>query len=212
MPAVLNGVPQEPLAGRSFAASLADAAAPPAPRHAVLRAVRLPRDLPPRLEGGHVPRDVAGLYSRADDPERALRARTAGSSTTWRTIRPRRATWPPPSRSGCARCRSCGGARRSATARCRCSPAPDAPLPSVRHATERTAIRAPSGRDGGAGGDRPQHQAAAAPHRRRRSRSPRAAPRACWSRRAAASAASASTSRRAAPLHLQLRRHRARPC
>ena len=57
-----------------------------APRDAVLRAVRLPRDLPPGLEGGHVPRDAGRPVHRRRTIRIVPSTRTAGSSTTWRRI------------------------------------------------------------------------------------------------------------------------------
>ena len=52
-PDTVNGVPQDPIEGVSFAYSLNDAAGRRAAHHAVLRDVRQPRRLPPRLDRGH---------------------------------------------------------------------------------------------------------------------------------------------------------------
>ena len=52
-PTMVNGVQQAPIEGTSMLYAFDDAEAPEAARPAVLRDVRQPRHLPPRLERGH---------------------------------------------------------------------------------------------------------------------------------------------------------------
>ena len=54
-PVMFNGVPQEEIAGASFKATFAEPQARGNPHPAILRDVRLPRDLLRWLEGRHVP-------------------------------------------------------------------------------------------------------------------------------------------------------------
>ena len=105
-PDAIRGVPQTPLEGVSFAHTFDDADAADAARHAVLRDVRPPRDLPRRLARGlpvarrrtsptaaQLGRKL-GDADHARDPRRA-RPQRLGALPAWPTTRPSRTTSPP---------------------------------------------------------------------------------------------------------------------
>ena len=92
---------------------------PRAPRDPVLRAVRVPRDLRPRLEGGDLPLDGHRSLRRGRRTRSPRSPRTAGSSTTSPRTRRSPTTWRRRIPRSSASCRTSGGARPSATARCR---------------------------------------------------------------------------------------------
>ena len=203
-PTHIRGVQQSPIEGVSMAHALDDADAPPATHHAVLRDARPPLHLPRRLEGGlplagHVVRrgpalrhahpggeaDRAGRHGLgALPPRRGLdREPRRGRRAPRQAHRDDRALV----RRGRQVQRAAGRRPRPAALRRR------APRDRLRS----LALHLLPGHPGGA---RQRGTAAAQPtaqRPRRASRSPRRAPRACWSARAAWTAATRSTSRTA---------------
>ena len=95
-PRVVNGVPQDPIDGVSFAYTFDDPDAPGPAAHPVLRDHGQPRDLPRRLDGLRV-RPAAALGARRSRPaSRSGRPTTTpGSSTTSTRTGPRPTTSPP---------------------------------------------------------------------------------------------------------------------
>ena len=107
-PEAIRGVPQTPLEGVSLAHTFDAADAAVQARHAVLRDVRPPRDLPRRLAGGvpvaggelHRSGQARAQAGPADHARRSWTSSTgpAGSSTRWPTTRASRPTSRPSTR------------------------------------------------------------------------------------------------------------------
>ena len=124
-PDFVDGIAQEPMDGTSFLYSFNDAAAPEQHTRqffemfgsrgmyedgwwAASRPERLPWDVSPATSPHSAPTPIG-----------TPTATSAGSSTTSRRTSPRPTTSPPITPTRCWSCRSCGGARRSATGYCR---------------------------------------------------------------------------------------------
>ena len=75
---------QSPIQGTSFAHTLDEGGRAEQARDAVLRDARQPRDLPPRLEGRHVPRHRGHDLRRRHGRRASRSTRTCGSCTTSR--------------------------------------------------------------------------------------------------------------------------------
>ena len=120
-PTMVNGVQQSPMEGTSMLYTFNEADAAGTSRPAVLRDVRQPRHLPPRVERGHQAPHPVG-HGRRRCCRRSTT--TCGSSTTATATTARPTTWPPSNPSGSPSCNGSGSSKPPSTRCCRWTTAP----------------------------------------------------------------------------------------
>ena len=190
LPGMVNGYPQKPLEGVSFAASFDDPMRTPVRGRS---SIRCSAPGPCGTGGGRLP-----AWGRRRRTRGATSLASGGSCSTPTPTRVSVTTWPTRSPSGCGNSSTCGGSRPGGTRRCRWKPAtPSRPSPPHGRSCRKPGPATPTSRAERRCPNRRRPTSAAGPTRslRRWSSTPRMRA-GCCSPRARDSVAMLCTSRR----------------